>query len=126
MSHTTLIMTCYCLYLFIMNYGLILWGNSLYSCNVFRLQNGVARIIMRCRTRDSIQEIKNFAPKSQYIFHLLLFVVNNKAQFIVNSETYSINTIQLPISIDLRQIWLYIYIYIYIKMEFTTLLLKSL
>ena len=63
---------------------------------------------MGCRSRDSIQEIKNFTPKSQYIFRLPLFVVNNKDQFIVNSETYSVNTIQLPISIDLRQMWLYI------------------
>jgi hypothetical protein len=82
---------------------------------------------MGYRRRYSIQEIKNFTPKSKYIFHLLIFVVNNKDQCIVNSETYSINTIQLPISIDLRQIWLYIYIYIHIsRREFTTLVLKSL
>jgi hypothetical protein len=86
-------------------------------------KNGVIRIIMGWRSRDSVQEIKNFTPKSQYIFCLLLFVVNNKDQFIVNLETYSINTIQLPISNDLRQIWLYVricvcvcvYIYIYQK-----------
>jgi len=102
MSHTTSIMTCYCIFHSIINYGLIFWGNSSYSCNVFRLQNGVIGIIIGRRSRDSIQEIKNFTPKSQYIFHLLLFVVNNKDQCIVNLETYSINMIQLPISIDLR------------------------
>jgi hypothetical protein len=32
--------------------------------------------------------------KSQYIFSLLLFVVNNNDQFIDNSETDSINTKQ--------------------------------
>jgi len=83
-------------------------GISLYSCDVFRLQNGVIRIIMECRHRDSVQEIKNSTHKSQYIFHLLLFVVNNKDPFIVNLETYSINTIQLPIFIDLRKIGLYL------------------
>jgi len=32
--------------------------------------------------------------KSQYVFSLLLLVVNNDDQFIVNSETDSVNTKQ--------------------------------
>jgi len=39
--------------------------------------------------------------KPQNIFSLLLFVVSNKDQFIVNSETFSINTI---ISLDLQEV----------------------
>jgi hypothetical protein len=50
---------------------------------------------MGCRSRDScrylFKKLRILPLKSQYISSLLLFVVNNKDQFIVNSENYSIN-----------------------------------
>jgi hypothetical protein len=53
---------------------------------------------MGCRSRDSchnlLKKLRILPLKSQYISSLLLFVVNNKDQFIVNSENYSINTRQ--------------------------------
>ena len=53
---------------------------------------------MGCRSRDSCQnllkKVKILPPKSQYIFSLVLFVVDNKDQFIVDTETYSINARQ--------------------------------
>jgi hypothetical protein len=98
MSHTTLIMVYYSLFLSIMNYGLIFWRNSSYSCKIFRLQKKVIRIIMGCRSRDSCNNLFNklriLPLKLQYISFLHLVAVNNKDQFIVNSENYSINTRQ--------------------------------
>jgi hypothetical protein len=38
MSHTTLIMVYYSLLHSIVNYGLIFWGKSSYSCKIFRMQ----------------------------------------------------------------------------------------
>jgi hypothetical protein len=53
-SHTMLIMIYYSCFNSIMNYTLILWGNSPFSCKIFRMQDkkGVT-IIMECRSRDS-------------------------------------------------------------------------
>ena len=57
MSHTTMIMVYYYLFLSIMNYGLIFWGNASYSCKTFRIQKKVIRIIMKCRSRDSCSNL---------------------------------------------------------------------
>jgi hypothetical protein len=85
MSQTTLIMIYY-------YSGIIFWGNSFYSCITFRMQRRVIRIAMRCRSRDSCQnlfkKLKILPPKSKYIFFLLLFLGVNKNQFIADSETY--------------------------------------
>jgi hypothetical protein len=57
------------------------------------------------RSRDSchnlFKRVRILPVKSQCIFSLLLFAVNNKGQFIVNSENYRINmrqstTLYLP------------------------------
>jgi len=46
-------------FLFIMKYGIILWGNSTNNKNIFRLQKKVIRIIMGVRTRVSCREFFN-------------------------------------------------------------------
>jgi len=62
------------------------------------MQKRVTKIIVVCKSRDScwnlFQKLKILPLKSQYIFSLLLFVVNNKDQFTVNSATYNTNTRQ--------------------------------
>jgi hypothetical protein len=89
-----------------MNYGLILWGNSYYS-NILRLQKRIIRIIVGIRDRDTCREhfrkLKVLPLKSQYIYSLSLFVINNKYYFEVNSEIHNINTrtkfnLHLPLS----------------------------
>ena len=98
LSQDTLKMVYYSYFHSIMNYGLIFWGNSSYSTNIFRLHKEVIRIIMGCRSRDSckewIKKLKILPLQSQYILSLLLFVVNNKDQCKVNSEIHSFNTRQ--------------------------------
>ena len=80
----------------LMTYGLIFWGSSTHNTHVFRLQERVIRIITYSRPRDSCRQlfkILGILPlMSQYIFSLLLFIVNNKALFQINSEIHSINT----------------------------------
>jgi hypothetical protein len=48
-----------------------------------------ARTTGYCR---ELQEIKYVPLHSQYIHSLVLFVINNKNQFALNSEIHSINT----------------------------------
>jgi hypothetical protein len=58
----------------------------------------VIRIIMGQANRDScrnlFKELKILPFVSQYIFSLLIFVVNNSDQYLINSEIHSINTRQ--------------------------------
>ena len=80
----------------ILSYGIILWGNSAYSCNIFKIQKGIIRIIMNARNRDSCRQLfktlKILPLKSQYIFPLLLFVAKNLDLCKSNSEIHNINT----------------------------------
>jgi len=66
----------------ILSYGIIFWGNSAYSSNIFKIQKRIIIKIMNARNRNSCHQLfKNlkFLPlKSQYIFSLLSFVVENR------------------------------------------------
>jgi len=98
MSHTALITVYFTSFYSIMNYHLIFWGNSFYSCRILWVQKRVIRIIMGRRSRDScrnlFKKLNILLCKSQYIFSVLLFLVNNTDQFVVNSDTHSVNTRQ--------------------------------
>jgi hypothetical protein len=80
----------------IMAYGLVFWGNSPCSIHIFKLQKRAIRIITNSGNRDScrelFKELEILPLQSQYIFSLVMFVVNNKDQFKLNSELYSRNT----------------------------------
>jgi hypothetical protein len=76
--------------------GLIFWGSSSYSSNIFKLQKRMVRILMEARPRDSCREFFNILNilllASQYILSLALFMVTNKSLFKQNSEIYNFNT----------------------------------
>jgi hypothetical protein len=82
----------------LISYGIIFWGNSLYSLHIFRLQKKAVRIITGSRTKDSCRELFKHLMilplQTQYNFFLLIFVVDNKKFFYVNSEIHSIDTRQ--------------------------------
>jgi len=79
-----------------LSYGIIFWGNSAYSSNIFKTQKRIIRIIMNARNRDSCHQLfknlKILPLKSQYIFPLLLFVAKNRDLNESNSEIHNINT----------------------------------
>ena len=81
----------------LITYGIIFWGTS-HSSHIFQLQKKAVRIIMGARPRDSCRELfkhlRILPLQSQYILSLLLFIVDNKNLFHVNSEVHSINTRQ--------------------------------
>jgi len=81
MSLSTMIMTYYSLFLSIMIYRIMFWGNSSLSQKSFKIQKTAIRIIMRRKELDTCRNIfkklKILPLKTKYIFSLLLFVVNN-------------------------------------------------
>jgi len=80
----------------IITYGIVFWGSSPYSKNIFKLQKRVIRIIMKVDIRVSCRELfkkLNILPLYlQYILSVLLLVVNNIDEFTINSDVHSIRT----------------------------------
>jgi hypothetical protein len=78
-----------------MKYGIIFWGNSSHTVPVFILQKREIGIITRSRPGDPCRELfkklKILPFQSQYIFSLLLFVVNSKDQCKLHSEILSVS-----------------------------------
>jgi len=78
-----------------MSYGIIFWGNSHHSNNIFKIQKGIIRIITNTGSHDSCQLYKQLqihSLSSQYIFSLLVFVNKNRGLFLSNSEIHGMNT----------------------------------
>jgi len=79
-----------------MSYGLIFWGNSTDSDDIFQIQKRIIRIITNSNKNASCRELfkkLNIPPlQSQYIYSILLFIIKNKDQFPLNSHMHTINT----------------------------------
>jgi hypothetical protein len=79
-----------------MTYGIIFWGSSPYSDNIFKIQKRTIRVITNIGNGVSCRELLkklNILPlHSQYILSLLLFVVKNIDEFKHNFDIHSINT----------------------------------
>jgi len=62
----------------ILSYGIIFWGNSAYSSNIFKIKKRIIRIIINARNRDSCHQLfknlKILPLKSQHFspFYYLL------------------------------------------------------
>jgi hypothetical protein len=69
-----------------MSYAIIFCGKSSHSSVIFKMQKRVIRIIMGYGYRESckefFKELKILTLSSQYIFALLLLVVNNRNYFV--------------------------------------------
>jgi hypothetical protein len=82
----------------IISYGIIFWGNSSYSEDIFKIQKRIIRIIVssgkKASCRQLLRELNILPVQSQYILSIFLFVTKNKDQFISNSQVHTINTRQ--------------------------------
>jgi hypothetical protein len=89
----------------ILTYELVFWNNSYHSNRVFKLKKRIIRIMVGIRDSESYREyfrkLKILPLQSQYIFTyycggvsptLLLFVINNRKYFKINSDTHNIIT----------------------------------
>jgi hypothetical protein len=74
----------------------IFWGNSVHSIKIFRIQKKIIRIMGKLRSRDSCRNtfktIKILPFYSQYIFSILIYIINNRHLFITNQEVRNVNT----------------------------------
>ena len=79
-----------------MSYGIIFWGNSPVSDNVFKIQKRAIRIISQTKKHEScrqlFEQLEILTLTSQYIYSLLSFVVNNQHLFLKNSDVRYHNT----------------------------------
>jgi hypothetical protein len=80
----------------IITYGIIFWGNSTGSYEVFKLQKRAIRIITNSHSSTSCHELfkkLNILPlQSQCILSLAVYVAKNIDDFTTNSDIHSINT----------------------------------
>jgi len=69
----------------IISYGIILWGNSSNSEEIFKIQKRIIRIIMNSSKNASCRQLfkkLHILPiQSQYIFSIFLFFAKNKTNF---------------------------------------------
>jgi len=83
----------------IISYGIIFWGNSSYSEEMFKVQKRIIGIIMILSKKASFQHTfkgLNILPvPSQYILSVLLFSTKSKDQFITCSQLHKITTLQI-------------------------------
>jgi IS1 family transposase len=80
---------------FIVQYGIIFWGNSCNSRKIFTVQKKIIRILVgahpRTPCRNLFKKLEILPVPCQYIFSLMNFV-NNQENFQTNSSVHSINT----------------------------------
>jgi hypothetical protein len=98
MSLETLKIVYHSIFNSIINYGLPFWGISPHSKKIFGMQKRIVQITLDCRRLASytnlFKKLKILSFTSQYIICIMMFIINNKHQFTVNSEIHSINTRQ--------------------------------
>jgi hypothetical protein len=77
----------------IITYGLPFWGNSSHSTKIFKMQKRIIRIKLGYKNwvwcRSLFKRLEILPLMSQYILSLMLFVINNKLFFIMNSENHT-------------------------------------
>jgi hypothetical protein len=80
----------------IMSYGIIYWGNSCVSNDIFKIQKRTIRILTNKSKRDScrhlFKQLQILTLPSQNIYSLLVFVIKNIDLFSQNSEIHNLNT----------------------------------
>jgi hypothetical protein len=104
MSQEVLLMVYHAYFHSVLCFGVIFWGNSPHSVEVFRLQKRVIQIICGIKNRDScrdyFRQLKILPFQSQYVFPILIFVAKNISYYKFYSDVHNINTRHI---IDLYQ-----------------------
>jgi hypothetical protein len=92
LSQDILLMSYFGYFHSIMSYGIIFWGNSSYANKIFTLQKKVIRIIAGVRNRDSCRKsfknLKILTLIPQYIFSFLIFILDNRDDYICNYDIH--------------------------------------
>lgn len=96
LDFNTLRMAYFALFHSKITYGIVAWGNSSHSIDVFILQKKVIRIIFGARYRDHCRPIflkmKIMPLPTLYIYHSLIEIYHKKDTFSLNSDLHGHNT----------------------------------
>jgi hypothetical protein len=80
----------------IITYGIIFWGNSTGSDEVFKLKRRANRIITNSHSSTSccilFKELNILPVQSHYVLSLAVYVAKNINDFTTNSDNHAINT----------------------------------
>jgi len=80
----------------ILSYGIIFWGNSSPNNCIFKIQKRTIRVIVnssiRTSCRELFKELQILTLHSQYIYSLLMFVINNRYLFKRNFDVHNLST----------------------------------
>jgi hypothetical protein len=87
---------CFACFHSTMKYGIIFWGNSSNSKKIFTLQKKIVRLMAGAKPRNScrslFKRLEILTLPCEYIFSLLLFIVNNQEHSQTNSAVHSVST----------------------------------
>jgi hypothetical protein len=112
MSFSSLKMIYSSLFHSVLSHGIIFWGLSSSSNKLFKLQKRVVRIMTgqgnRTSCRELFKKLEILPLKSQYIFSILLFVVNNKISSLPIMIVITYGLDRVKIFTCLPRYWLYI------------------
>jgi hypothetical protein len=90
------LISIYFSYFHLLTYGVIFWGNSPISKDIFKIQKTVIRIITNNPRHESckhlFKRLKILTLPSQYIFLVLVFIAGNRDLFMSNIDIHSFNT----------------------------------
>jgi len=104
-SLKVLISTYFSYFHSLLTYGVIFWGNSPFSKNIFKIQKRVIRIITNNPRRESckhlFKQLKILTLPSRYIFSVLVFIAENRDLFMFNRDT-SIHSFSTRNHLDLQ------------------------
>jgi hypothetical protein len=79
---------------YLSTYGIIFWGNSPLGATMFRLQKKAIRIMEGCGNsvsfRDLFRKFHILPLTSQYLFSLLMFVVQHKDLFVTSMDSHNL------------------------------------
>jgi len=114
----------------IISYGIIFWGNSSHSEEIFKVQKRIIRIIMNFSKNAScwqpFKELNILPVPSKYILSVLLFLTKNKDQFMTNSQMHKITIWQTYLYIPAANLTIYQKGVYYQGIKFTTIYQKLL
>jgi hypothetical protein len=84
-------------------------GNSSCRRTIFKIQKRIVRVITNSQNRDScwglFKKLNILSLQSQYIFSLLLFVINSRDLYKSNFEIHGINTRYNTYLHPVNQVW---------------------
>jgi hypothetical protein len=96
MPSATLKMVYYTYFHSLLSYGIIFWGDYCYSMHIFWIQKRIIGVMRGLRPRNSCRDASRdwviLPLQSQYIFYLLIFVVNNKGLYSTTTQIHGFNT----------------------------------